>query len=238
MTGSIVEANGKSTKPLDYVCRRKSLNRNARSTCEGESQPNEPKCLVIATTALEAQYQAEYRGVVQYYMLAHNVGWFNKVQWVTETSLLKTLAGKHKSSVAAMAQKYKATTETIKGPRKCLKVVVQRENGKKPLVAQFGGIPLQRKQDAILVDHVPQFYMTNRSELLQRVLADTCELCGSREQVEVHHIRKLADVEKQGKQEKPKWMKQMAARRRKTLIVCRRCHEAIHAGRSTKPIRK
>jgi group II intron reverse transcriptase/maturase len=185
-----------------------------------------------------SKYQAEYRGVVQYYLLAHNVGWFNKVQWVAETSLLKTLAGKHKSSVAAMAQKYKATTQTPKGPRKCLKVEVQRENGKKPLVAQFGGIPLQRKQDAILVDHTPQFYMTSHSELLKRVLAETCELCGSKEQVEVHHIRKLADVEKLGKKEKPKWMKHMAARRRKTLVVCRRCHDAIHAGRSTMPFRK
>ena len=185
-----------------------------------------------------SKYQAEYRGVVQYYLLAHNGSWFNKVQWVAETSLLKTLAGKHKSSVAAMAQKYKATTQTTKGPRKCLQVVVQRENGKKPLVAQFGGIPLQRKQDAILVDHTPQFYMTSRSELLQRVLAETCELCGSKEHVEVHHIRKLADVEKPGKKEKPKWMKHMAARRRKTLVVCRRCHDAIHAGRSTMPLRK
>ena len=185
-----------------------------------------------------SKYQAEYRGVVQYYLLAHNVCWFNKVQWVAETSLLKTLAGKHKSSVAAMAQKYKATTQTTKGPRKCLQVVVQRENGKKPLVAQFGGIPLQRKQDAILVDHTPQFYMTSRSELLKRVLAETCELCGSKEHVEVHHIRKLADVEKPGKKEKPKWMKHMAARRRKTLVVCRRCHDAIHAGRSTMPLRK
>jgi len=92
-----------------------------------------------------------------------------------------------------------------------------------------GGKPAQRAD---------QFYMTNRSELLQRVLADMCELCGSREQVEVHHIRKLADLEKPGKKEKPAWMKQMAARRRKTLVVCRRCHEAIHAGRVTKPIRK
>jgi Type II intron maturase len=91
------------------------------------------------------------RGVVQYYLLAHNVGWFSKWRWVSETSLLKTLAGKHQSSVAAMARKFKATTETINSPRKCLKVVVQRRE-KKPLVAQFGGIPLQWKQDAILVD--------------------------------------------------------------------------------------
>jgi len=187
--------------------------------------------------SIVSKYQSEYRGVVQYYLLAHNVGWFSRLRWVSETSLLKTLAGKHQSSVAAMARKYKATTETINGPRKCLKVVVQRGE-KKPLVAQFGGIPLQRKQDAILVDRQPQFLMKTRSELLQRVLADTCELCGSTEQVEVHHIRKLADLKKPGRQEKPEWMKQMATRRRKTLIVCRFCHQDIHAGKTTTPFRK
>ena len=188
--------------------------------------------------SIVSKYQSEYRGVVQSYLLAHNVRWFSKLNWVCETSLLKTLAGKHKSRVSAMARKYKAATETTNGLKKCLKVVVQRGKDKKPLVAQFGGIPLQRKQEAILVDRQPQFTMTNRSELLKRVLADQCELCGSRKHVEVHHIRKLADLEKPGRKEKPVWMKQMVARRRKTLVVCRQCHEDIHAGRSTASFRR
>ena len=188
--------------------------------------------------SIVSKYQSEYRGIVQYYLLAHNVGWFNKLHWVAETSLLKTLAGKHRSTVTKMAKRYKATIETIYGPRKCLQVVVQRGDNKKPLVAHFGGIPLKRKQEATLVDRLPQFVMTNRSELLQRMRADTCELCGSREKVEVHHIRKLADLDKPGRRAKPVWVKQMAARRRKTLIVCRKCHEEIHAGASTASFRK
>ena len=188
--------------------------------------------------SIVGKYQAEYRGVVQYYLLAQNVGLFGKLKWVAETSLLKTLAGKHKSSVAAMARKYKATTETDYGPRKCLRVEVQRDKGKKPLVAQFGGIPLKRKHDAVIIDHTPQFLMTNRSELLQSVRADTCELCGSNERVEVHHIRKLADLGKPGRKEKPVWVKQMAARRRETLVVCRKCHEEIHTGKTTASFRK
>lgn len=187
--------------------------------------------------SIVSKYQSEYRGVVHYYMLAHNVGWFSKFRWVAETSLLKTLAGKHKSSVAAMARKYKATTETPSGPRKCFKVVVQRGD-KKPLIAQFGGIPLKRKPDAVLVDRQPQFALVNRSELLQRVFADKCELCESKEKVEVHHVRKLADLKQPGRKEKPEWVKQMIARRRKTLVVCRKCHEAIHAGKSTIAFRK
>jgi Type II intron maturase len=185
-----------------------------------------------------SKYQSEYRGIVQYYLLAQNVGWFNTLHWVAETSLLKTLAGKHRTTVTKMAKKYKATIETVHGPRKCLQVVIQRGDNKKPLVAHFGGIPLKRHQEAILVDRLPQFVMTNRSELLQRMRADTCELCGSRENVEVHHIRKLADLDKPGRREKPVWVKQMAARRRKTLIVCRKCHKEIHAGTSTASFRK
>ncbi len=189
--------------------------------------------------SIVSKYQAEYRGIVQYYLLAHNVGWFSKLHWVAETSLLKTLAGKHRSTVTKMAKKYKATIETERmGQGNACKWLLQRGEDKKPLVARFGGIPLKRKQDAILVDRLPQFVMTNRSELLQRVLADTCELCGSKEKVEVHHIRKLADLEKPGRKEKPVWVKQMAARRRKTLIVCRKCHEEIHAGTSTASFRK
>jgi hypothetical protein len=34
-----------------------------------------------------------------------------------------------------------------------------------------------------------------------------------------------------GRGEKPLWVKRMAARRRKTLVVCQACHEAIHRER-------
>jgi len=65
---------------------------------------------------------------VQYYLLAHNVHWFSKLHWVSETSPLKTLAGKHKSEVTAMARKYKTTTETANGKlrrKTCRKVTRQ-----------------------------------------------------------------------------------------------------------------
>ena len=53
--------------------------------------------------------------------------------------------------------------------------------------------------------------------------------------LEVHHIRKLADLNRPGRCTKPAWMHLMAMRRRKTLVLCRRCHENIHAGRATAP---
>ncbi len=180
-----------------------------------------------------AEYQAAFRGLAQYYLLAQNVGWLWRLHWTMRGSLLKTLAFKHKSSMMAQARKYRATVETPHGGMSCLRVVVERGAAKKPLVAQFGGIPLRRQRYAILTDVPPKVNTDRRNELLKRLLADTCELCGSRQDCEVHHIRKLADLKTKGRPEKPPWVQIMAARRRKTLVVCRACHDAIHAGRPT-----
>jgi hypothetical protein len=178
-----------------------------------------------------SQYQAEYRGVVQYYLLAADVCHLNRLHWVMETSLLKTLAGKHGSSVAKMARKYKATIDTPYGPRMCFQATVERGDGKEPLVARFGGIPLRRQKKAVLIDRSPNLFTTSGNELIGRLIAGLCELCGSTQRLEVHHIRKLADLDKPGRNEKPAWVRIMAKRRRKTLIVCTACHDAIHAGR-------
>jgi hypothetical protein len=47
-----------------------------------------------------------------------------------ETSLLKTLARKHRSTVSMMARKYKATIDTPQGPRVCFQTTVERGEGK------------------------------------------------------------------------------------------------------------
>jgi group II intron reverse transcriptase/maturase len=185
-----------------------------------------------------AKYQAEYAGLVQYYLLAQDVFRLGRLCWVMETSLLKTLAGKHRSTVSAMARKYKATIDTPAGPRKCLQVTVNRDRGRKPLVTRFGGIPLKRSRTAVLTDRRPVMASARRNELIHRLLAGRCEICEDTVNLEVHHIRKLADLSKPGRREKPAWMHLMAMRRRKTLVTCRRCHEDIHAGRLTKPYPK
>ena len=196
-----------------------------------------PQMLHDSDYTIVSRYQAEYRGLVQYYLLAQNVFRLGKLHWVMQTSLLKTLAGKHRSSVQKMARKYKATTETPAGRRTCIRVTVIRGGGKKPLVAQFGGIPLQRQQTATLGDKTPTVFTARQNEVVRRLLAEGCELCGVGGAVEVHHIRKLADLRQPGRRDKPDWMKLMAMRRRKTLVVCRACHEDIHAGRCTVSLR-
>ena len=174
-----------------------------------------------------SRYGAEYRGIVQYYLLAGDVHRLDGLHWVMLTSLLKTLACKYGSSVSKMARRYGATIETPHGPRKCMQVSVQRGEGRKPRVATFGGIPLRRQKNAVLIDREPVRDAVRGSELIRRLLAGRCELCGQAEKVQVHQIRKLADLRKP-EQPKPEWMQHMAKRRRKTLVVCDTCHASIH----------
>jgi hypothetical protein len=63
-------------------------------------------------------------------------------------------------------------------------------------------------------------------------------MCEGREGLQVDHVRKLADLNKPGRRERPPWVRLMAMRKRKTLVVCERCHQDIHAGRVTATTRK
>ena len=180
--------------------------------------------------SIVAQFQQEYRGFVEYYQLALNRYQLNRLKWVMERSLVATLARKLRVSISHIYRRYETHLETKDGPRKGLQVTIERE-GKKPLVAQWGGISLARQTKAILTDGVP-FVWSQRSELEKRLLAHVCELCGSQIQIEVHHIRALKDLQLPGQAEKPGWMQIMAARQRKTLITCQKCHQDIHAGRA------
>jgi group II intron reverse transcriptase/maturase len=206
---------------------------------KGGKPSRRPELLHDDDYTIMKKYQQEYRGLVEYYLMAQNVCWLGRLRWIMETSLLQTLANKHKTTVGKITKKYKTVVETPYGKMKCLKVVVERGGGKKPLIAQFGGIPLRHRKTAILKDSNPEIYKySERNELIKRLLTDKCELCESTLEIEVHHVRKLADLNQPGRREKPHWMKVMAARRRKTLVVCRKCHQAIHAGKIQTAIRK
>jgi Type II intron maturase len=172
-------------------------------------------------------YGAEYRGVVNYYLLAQNVGWLSTLRWNAETSMLKTLAAKHKSSVAKMAARYKAKVDTGDGPRTCFEASLKRE-GRKDLVARFGGITLRQDRRAAIQDPVPVPVHAPTKELIQRLLRRRCELCEQSAMVTVHQVAALRQLGKPGTGQ-PAWAVLMARKRRKTLIVCAACHDYIHA---------
>lgn len=204
--------------------------------CKRYLQKNRPihraELLNESDYTIVATYQLEYRGIVNYYRMAYNLHTLHQLKWVMEISLAKTLARKHQISVAKVHQKYKATLDIQGKSYKGLQVTVPRE-GKKPLVATWGGIPLIWDVNVSIEDPT-QTRWGSRSELEKRLLAQVCEQCGATrmtDRIEVHHIRALKDLEKYTGREKPQWVQIMAARRRKTLVLCRTCHMDIQYGR-------
>jgi hypothetical protein len=180
--------------------------------------------------AIVMEYQLEYRGIANYYRLAYNMAKLNKLEWVMETSLTKTLASKYKMSVSKVYGKYGAKLTRDGKEYKVLQVIVPKpDKSKKPLVATWGGISLKWDIKATLEEQPPKLYY-GRTELVQRLLADFCELCGSDKDVEVHHVQAMRKPHEYPGRPKPEWVKRMIALRRKTLVLCKRCHEATEHG--------
>jgi hypothetical protein len=172
-------------------------------------------------------YEVQLQGLINYYSRAHNV--VNRMRYlrhVWEVSLAKTLAAKYKTKATTISRKYRQFFTLDK--RHILGVEIRRE-GKKPLQTAFGRKPIQRETRSIMRDAIQTVY-NKRNEILTRLLGDVCELCGSKVNIEAHHMKKLADLKKRYKKEPPTWVKKMIAIRRKTLFVCKTCHKKIHNG--------
>ncbi|MCA1672980.1 MAG: maturase, partial [Actinobacteria bacterium] len=148
-------------------------------------------------------------------------------RWVMETSMLRTLAAKHNSTVPKMAKKHKAKIDTPEGIRTCFEARVERP-GRQPLIARFGGIPLKRKKLAVITDRQPSGAPYPHRELITRFRHGRCELCTSTDDIHVHHLARLTDLAGPGPH--PEWTRFMAKRRRKTIVVCRSCYDTIHSG--------
>jgi group II intron reverse transcriptase/maturase len=206
--------------PLDVIKAKQALHR-----CHGKPW-HRPALQNLDDYDIVQVYAAEYRGIVGYYLLATDVWRLGALRWDAETSMLKTLAAKHKSTVSKMAARFKARTETPYGLRTCFEARVHRD-GKPDLVARFGGIPLVRKKEAVLADYAPGPVPHPRKELIHRLLRRRCELCGEPGKVLMHQVRRLASLGKQGPGQPP-WAARMAQMRRKTLAVCHACHDVIH----------
>jgi group II intron reverse transcriptase/maturase len=236
---SVASTNQKTRRPSA------SDRRNRRSVCgavvlhvpasvvKAKSAPylsrGKPACrnpLVNETDyVIVGKYGIEYRGIVQYYLLAGDVQRLHRLRWVMETSMLKTLARKHGSSVTKMAARFKAKIATPHGPRTCFEATLVLDS-RRELVARFGGIPLKRQKTAELTDRLTGPVYPHK-ELIRRLAANRCELCKRPGEVEAHHVKSRNELQRAGDASSD-WVKMMVARRRKSLVVCGSCHDRIH----------
>ena len=141
-----------------------------------------------------AAYGAEYRGIVQYYLLAGDVYRLHRLHWVMLTSLLRTLASKHHSTVTKMAAKHKAKIMTSSGPRSVLRG--HRAPGRQETTGRHGsaaspssGRKPRSSTTAARTDPRAAQMSWSPGSLRRR-----CELCEQHGHMQVHHVRNLAEL--------------------------------------------
>jgi len=162
-------------------------------------------------------YNAELRGICNYYNMAGNFDKLSYFAYLMEYSCLKTLANKHKSTISKILQMFKdgrgswgIPYETKKGKRRCY-------------FADYADCKKSKQASDEIVSNSRFINSVNSFESCLKT--KVCELCGSTEskRYELHHVNKLKNLKG-----KTIWERAMITRRRKTLAVCVECHVKIH----------
>ena len=211
------------------------VNELTRRYIRNEKPIHEAGLLAFSDAQIMDTFQQRFRGVTEYYKYATDRSALRNLKYVMEVALTKTLANKFKTSVPEIYRKY-ASKRTVDGyAYKVLVVEIPTQNGTR--YVYWGGIPLKVVKPGTepIDDNNGRRNVapSSRTDLIQRLQANECEICGAKGPCDVHHIRKLADLKNRwrGRREKPDWVIRMIAMQRKTLVVCEKCHVAIHGGK-------
>lgn len=166
------------------------------------------------------QYNAEIRGLYNYYRLANNVSVLNNFYYVMRYSMLKTFAGKYRTRISKIIRKYRQGKDFV--------VKYHKKDGIGRVLFYNKGFQRDTKVGMSNPDVIARAIENySRSGLIKRLKANQCEWCGKENvPIEVHHIRKLKDLKG-----KKKWEIVMIARKRKTMALCIDCHNKLHAGK-------
>jgi hypothetical protein len=188
----------------------------------------------LAVKEIIEAYNAEIRGLYDYYCLAADVsrklGTFKHFHY---GSLLKTLAGKMRLSVRATICSYGVLVPRKQRPGSRRIIGVQYDTAAGRRILTYFDKNLSRVEFPLAGVRDWVGPSLAGKQLMARFKKSKCELCGSLEGIVVHHVRKLKTLKhKYGLGDGgvvPVWVTAMLKRRRKTLVVCRRCHAQIHA---------
>lgn len=204
---------------------KKAMERNAiqvkRNNDTGKEmwRPMPRKDLMNRNDAeIVTMFNSEIRGLYNYYRIAENVGTLHQYYYMVRYSMLKTLAGKHRTTVNVIKKRYmvhgvlRVPYETTKGLKYC----------------EFYHDGFRKHSDGYnnVADIMPSYRKYDgRHTIVNRIKAGICEICGqSAEYLCMHHVRTLKSLKGRDIFER-----KMLEMRRKSLALCPDCFERLHA---------
>lgn len=163
------------------------------------------------------KYNAQIRGIYNYYRLASNVSVLNKFYYVMEYSMYKTLAAKYRITMTKAKLKFTKDRE--------FKVPYKTKKGTKYAIFYNKGFRKVKSALGSYTDIIPEYEQMNRpKELFFRYKANVCEMCSAYvSSVKVYQVKNMSDI----KIDTP-WGAVMKKKQRKTLVVCEECYNRIH----------
>jgi len=171
--------------------------------------------LYLPDAEIVERYNAEIRGIVNYYYLASNLYKLQYFAYLMEYSCLATIAGKYNSTIKKIVAKHKQGKEWV--------IKYKTENGatKEKRIVKLKDC--KGKCEDKIVQH--KYSVNTNATIRARLMAGICELCGSKDKAsyEVHHVPSVKGLDGTSL-----WEQIMKSKRRKTLVVCEDCHKAIH----------
>ena len=185
----------------------------------GELEPvHRNDLLRLTDLEIVSAYDAELRGICNFYYLAGNFYKLHYMSYLMEYSCLKTLAFKHRCTIGKIKEKF-----SDKKGGWC--IPYETKKGMKYLYLSKHSDCAKGKEASDTIPGMTMIHKHTRSTFESRLKAKTCELCGCTEsrQFEIHHVNKLKNLK--GKEP---WEVMMIAKRRKTMVVCYECHKKIH----------
>ena len=161
-------------------------------------------------------YNAEVRGILNYYAIADNYRKLNYFRYLMELSCLKTLAFKHKTTVTKIRNKYRDGQCSWSIPYNT------KEGLKRAKIATLAECRTYKPQD---VDSVKTYQPFQQRQIWHRFSSGLCELCGDT----THGKQKILVVKRLKDLGFEPWECLMKRMRRKTLVLCPACFMSIHS---------
>ena len=157
-------------------------------------------------------FNSEIYGLYNFYRIAENVGVLHKYYYMVRYSMLKTLAGKHRTYVSAIKKRYMRNG--------VLRIPYQTQKGLKYCEFYHGGFKKHSDGYDNVSDILPVYKKYDRRfTIVNRIKAGLCEMCGaSAEYVCMHHVRSLKALNGTDIFER-----KMLEIRRKSLALCPDC---------------
>lgn len=188
-----------------------------RQLKDGTLEPIARKYLYSCTDLeILTAFNAELRGICNYYALASNYNRLCYFVYFMEYSCLKTIAGKHKTTARKIISKY-SYDGSWRIPYKTKKGI------KYSKFSDFMKCKKVTDFDEVIKDYAVM-HASTRTTFEDRLSAEVCELCGKiNAPLEIHHVNKVKNLKG-----KDFWEIMMIAKKRKTIAVCKECHHKIH----------